>query len=167
MISSVSTTQQALESGLLDEVCVSLVPVLFGEGIPYFAKLSGSTRQAGQRLCPGAVTRNDSSMSSPTSTQSVLSSRVDAGPSGRSEVRRQVGAGPLAKRVPPERVRLHDQGLRMHDRLAIDLDRAGVVGEQLLGEEHTGCPCTMLSCASGSANAISRTRRESGRHHRT
>ena len=25
--------------GLVDEVCVSLVPVLFGEGIPYFAKL--------------------------------------------------------------------------------------------------------------------------------
>jgi hypothetical protein len=24
---------------LVDEVCVSLVPVLFGEGIPYFTKL--------------------------------------------------------------------------------------------------------------------------------
>jgi dihydrofolate reductase len=32
-------TQQALDLGLVDEVCVSLVPVLFGEGIPYFAKL--------------------------------------------------------------------------------------------------------------------------------
>lgn len=32
--------QQALELGLVDDVCVSLVPVLFGEGIPYFAALA-------------------------------------------------------------------------------------------------------------------------------
>jgi dihydrofolate reductase len=38
-IASANITQQALELGLVDEVCVSLVPVLFGEGIPYFAKL--------------------------------------------------------------------------------------------------------------------------------
>jgi dihydrofolate reductase len=38
-IASANVTQQALELGLLDEVAVSLVPVLFGEGIPYFAKL--------------------------------------------------------------------------------------------------------------------------------
>jgi dihydrofolate reductase len=38
-ISSTKITQQALDLGLVDEVCVSLVPVLFGEGIPYFAKL--------------------------------------------------------------------------------------------------------------------------------
>jgi dihydrofolate reductase len=38
-IASANVTQQALELGLVDEVCVSLVPVLFGEGIPYFAKL--------------------------------------------------------------------------------------------------------------------------------
>jgi dihydrofolate reductase len=38
-IASASITQQALALGLVDEVCVSLVPVLFGEGIPYFAKL--------------------------------------------------------------------------------------------------------------------------------
>src|SRR3954468_3329217 len=31
---------QALDLGLVDEVCVSLVPVLFGEGIPYFSKLN-------------------------------------------------------------------------------------------------------------------------------
>ena len=31
--------QQALDLGLVDEVCVSLVPVLFGEGVPYFTKL--------------------------------------------------------------------------------------------------------------------------------
>ena len=38
-IASPTITQQALDLGLVDEVCVSLVPVLFGEGIPYFAKL--------------------------------------------------------------------------------------------------------------------------------
>jgi dihydrofolate reductase len=38
-IASANITQQALALGLVDEVCVSLVPVLFGEGIPYFAKL--------------------------------------------------------------------------------------------------------------------------------
>jgi len=38
-IASADITQQALELGLVDEVCVSLVPVLFGEGIPYFSKL--------------------------------------------------------------------------------------------------------------------------------
>jgi dihydrofolate reductase len=39
-IASANITQQALELGLVDEVCVSLVPVLFGEGVPYFAKLA-------------------------------------------------------------------------------------------------------------------------------
>jgi dihydrofolate reductase len=38
-IASPTITRQALDLGLVDEVCVSLVPVLFGEGIPYFAKL--------------------------------------------------------------------------------------------------------------------------------
>jgi dihydrofolate reductase len=38
-IASANVTQQALDVGLVDEVCVSLVPVLFGEGIPYFSKL--------------------------------------------------------------------------------------------------------------------------------
>ena len=38
-ISSADVIQQALGLGLVDEVCVSLVPVLLGEGIPYFAKL--------------------------------------------------------------------------------------------------------------------------------
>lgn len=38
-IASPDVTQQALDLGLVDEVCVSLVPVLFGEGIPYFARL--------------------------------------------------------------------------------------------------------------------------------
>jgi dihydrofolate reductase len=40
-IASANVTQQALDLGLLDEVCVSLVPVLFGEGIPYFSTLKG------------------------------------------------------------------------------------------------------------------------------
>jgi dihydrofolate reductase len=39
VIASANITQQALDLGLVDEVCVSLVPVLFGEGVPYFAKL--------------------------------------------------------------------------------------------------------------------------------
>jgi dihydrofolate reductase len=38
-IASANIIQQALELGLVDEVCVSLVPMLFGEGIPYFSKL--------------------------------------------------------------------------------------------------------------------------------
>lgn len=39
-IASAKIAQQALDLGLVDEVCVSLVPVLFGDGIPYFAKLA-------------------------------------------------------------------------------------------------------------------------------
>jgi dihydrofolate reductase len=38
-IASPNVIQQALDLGLVDEVCISLVPVLFGEGIPYFSKL--------------------------------------------------------------------------------------------------------------------------------
>jgi dihydrofolate reductase len=37
-IASPNVIQQALDLGLVDEVCVSLVPVLFGEGVPYFSK---------------------------------------------------------------------------------------------------------------------------------
>ena len=39
-IASASIILQALDLGLVDEVCVSLVPVLFGDCIPYFAKLN-------------------------------------------------------------------------------------------------------------------------------
>jgi dihydrofolate reductase len=39
-IASANVTQQALDLDLVDEVCVSLVPVLFGEGVPYFSKLA-------------------------------------------------------------------------------------------------------------------------------
>jgi dihydrofolate reductase len=38
-IASANVIQQALELGLVDEVYVSLVPVLFGDGVPYFSKL--------------------------------------------------------------------------------------------------------------------------------
>jgi len=38
-IASANVIQQALDLGLVDDVCVSLVPVLFGEGVPYFSRL--------------------------------------------------------------------------------------------------------------------------------
>jgi dihydrofolate reductase len=38
-IASASIIQQALNLGLVDEICVSLVPVLFGSGIRYFGEL--------------------------------------------------------------------------------------------------------------------------------
>ena len=40
-IASASIIQQALNLGLVDEVCVSVVPVLFGEGVRYFGGLVG------------------------------------------------------------------------------------------------------------------------------
>ncbi|HET7026099.1 MAG TPA: dihydrofolate reductase family protein [Candidatus Limnocylindrales bacterium] len=40
-IASANVIQQALNLGLVDEVAVSLVPVLFGEGKSYFGKLAG------------------------------------------------------------------------------------------------------------------------------
>ncbi|MET0275337.1 MAG: dihydrofolate reductase family protein [Acidimicrobiia bacterium] len=40
-IMSTTIVQQALNLGLVDEICVSLVPVLFGEGISYFGALDG------------------------------------------------------------------------------------------------------------------------------
>ena len=39
VISSASIIQQALQLGLVDELWVSVAPVLFGEGIPYFSKM--------------------------------------------------------------------------------------------------------------------------------
>ena len=38
---SANVIQQALDLGLVDELCISLVPVLFGEGIPHFGALAG------------------------------------------------------------------------------------------------------------------------------
>lgn len=39
-LASANVIAQALELGLVDEICVSLAPILFGEGIPYFSKLN-------------------------------------------------------------------------------------------------------------------------------
>ena len=41
-IASADIARQALDLGLVDEVDVSLVPVLMGEGIPYFANLGAA-----------------------------------------------------------------------------------------------------------------------------
>ncbi|WP_433175357.1 dihydrofolate reductase family protein [Actinoallomurus sp. CA-150999] len=41
-IASADIARQALDLGLVDEVCVSLVPVLLGKGIPYFTDLAGA-----------------------------------------------------------------------------------------------------------------------------
>ncbi len=38
---SANIIQQALDLGLVDELCISLVPVLFGEGIRHFGALAG------------------------------------------------------------------------------------------------------------------------------
>ena len=51
-IASASIAAQALDLGLVDEVHVSLVPVLLGQGIPYFASL----RAAPHRLDDPEVT---------------------------------------------------------------------------------------------------------------
>ena len=42
IVSSADIARQALDLGLLDEIHVSLVPVLLGEGIPYFARLGAA-----------------------------------------------------------------------------------------------------------------------------
>lgn len=42
VIASAGIAQQALDLGLVDEVHISLVPVLLGRGIPYFANLTGA-----------------------------------------------------------------------------------------------------------------------------
>ncbi len=40
-IASADIIQQALKLGLVDEICISQVPVLFGSGIRYFGQLAG------------------------------------------------------------------------------------------------------------------------------
>jgi dihydrofolate reductase len=40
-----SIAARALDLGLVDEVAISLVPVLMGEGIPYFANLARAPRR--------------------------------------------------------------------------------------------------------------------------
>lgn len=39
ILASANIIQQALNLGLVDEVCLSVAPVLLGEGIPYFSRL--------------------------------------------------------------------------------------------------------------------------------
>jgi len=46
-IASAAIAAQALDLGLVDEVHVSLVPVLMGEGIPYFANLGAAPHRFG------------------------------------------------------------------------------------------------------------------------
>ena len=41
-LASPTVTQQALDAGLVDELAVSLVPVLLGNGIPFFANLASA-----------------------------------------------------------------------------------------------------------------------------
>ena len=41
-IASANIAQQCLDAGLLDEIVVSLVPVLLGEGIPFFTNLKSA-----------------------------------------------------------------------------------------------------------------------------
>lgn len=41
-IASANVVQQCLNAGLLDEIQVDMVPVLLGQGIPFFANLSGA-----------------------------------------------------------------------------------------------------------------------------
>jgi dihydrofolate reductase len=41
-IASTTVAQQALDAGVLDEIVVSLVPVLLGKGIPFFANLASA-----------------------------------------------------------------------------------------------------------------------------
>jgi dihydrofolate reductase len=46
--------QQCINLGLLDEICISLVPVLIGAGIPFFGKLSKSpVKFDGPRIVEG------------------------------------------------------------------------------------------------------------------
>ncbi len=42
IVASADIARQALDAGLLDSIEVSLVPVLLGSGIPYFAHLTGA-----------------------------------------------------------------------------------------------------------------------------
>ena len=54
-VASADIARQALDLGLLDEVHVSLVPVLLGEGIPYFANLTSAPhRLEDPVVIPGA-----------------------------------------------------------------------------------------------------------------
>jgi dihydrofolate reductase len=54
VIASAKVARQALDAGLLDEISVSLVPVLLGKGIPWFENLeSGPVRLADPEVIQG------------------------------------------------------------------------------------------------------------------
>ena len=54
-IASANIAAQALDMGLVDEVTISLVPVLLGKGIPYFANLAhGPHRFDDPVIIPGS-----------------------------------------------------------------------------------------------------------------
>jgi dihydrofolate reductase len=54
VIASAKIARQALDAGLLDEISVSLVPVLLGKGIPWFENLeSGPVRLADPEVIQG------------------------------------------------------------------------------------------------------------------
>ena len=42
IVASPNIAQQALRLGFLNEIAISLVPVLLGDGIPYFARHDGT-----------------------------------------------------------------------------------------------------------------------------
>jgi dihydrofolate reductase len=44
-VASPSITQQCIDAGLLDGIHVNLIPVLLGEGVPFFANLAGAPVQ--------------------------------------------------------------------------------------------------------------------------
>jgi dihydrofolate reductase len=59
VIASPNIAQQCLNAGLLDEIVVSLIPILLGEGIPYFANLKGTPILLdGPRVIEGAGVTN-------------------------------------------------------------------------------------------------------------
>jgi dihydrofolate reductase len=50
-----NTVQQVINLGLMDEICVSLVPVLIGKGIPFFGELvDPPVKLAGPRVVEGS-----------------------------------------------------------------------------------------------------------------
>ena len=54
VIASPNIAQQALALGLVDEIVISLVPVLLGDGIPFFAKRDGLLTLSDPHVVQGA-----------------------------------------------------------------------------------------------------------------
>lgn len=55
-VAGASTIQQFINAGLLDEIVISLVPVVLGKGVPLFANLDPSVRLEKTRAVDGVVT---------------------------------------------------------------------------------------------------------------